>query len=78
MTFENQKIEEGLISSQYMQQEEEMLLRRKELQTQYPVYEGKRHTSPNLEAMLEKIHDKQEEAWRRVRRQEDDIQRRNM
>lgn len=27
--------------------------------------------------MMTKMHDKQEEAWRRVRRQEEDIERRN-
>ena len=31
----------------------------------------------NLENMIGKIHDKQEEAWRRVKRQEEDIERRN-
>lgn len=42
-----------------------------------PVYEGKRYNMTNFESMMTKMHDKQEEAWRRVRRQEEDIERRN-
>jgi len=77
MTFENQRIEEGIISNQYI--EEEHQLRRREA-IQQPVYEGRRmhNTSSNFEAMVSKLHDKQEEAWRRVRRQEEEIERRNM
>lgn len=77
MTFENQRIEEGIISNQYI--EEDYQLRRREA-VQQPVYEGRRfnNTSSNFESMVAKLHDKQEEAWRRVRRQEEEIDRRNM
>ena len=68
MTFENQKIEEGIISHQYMQQEEEIMAKRRELQAHSPVYEGKRYGT-NFETMIEKLHDRQEDAWRKVRRQ---------
>lgn len=78
MTFENQKIEEGVISNQYLEREEEITLKRRDVQTHYPTYEGKRHLSSNLEAMVEKMHGRQEESLKRVRRQEEDIQRRNM
>ena len=60
-----------------MQQEEEILHKRKDMMTHYPAYEGKR-SGIGLEAMISKIHEKQEDAWRRVKRQEEDIQRRNM
>jgi hypothetical protein len=79
MTFENQRIEEGIISNQYME-EEYQLRRRSEAPVQQPVYEGRRYnnTSSNFESMVSKLHDKQEEAWRKVRRQEEEIDRRNM
>lgn len=71
MTFENQRIEEGVISNQYM--EEEYYSRRREQPLpQQPVYEGRKmySTSSNFESMVAKLHQKQDEAWRRVRRQE--------
>jgi hypothetical protein len=79
MTFENQRIEEGIISNQYM--EEEYYSRRREQPApQQPVYEGRKlyNTSSNFETMVAKLHEKQEEALRRVRRQEEEIDRRNM
>jgi 23S rRNA maturation mini-RNase III len=36
------------------------------------------NTSSHFEAMVGKLHQKQEEAWRRVRRQEEEIEKRNM
>jgi hypothetical protein len=53
------------------------VLRRREI-PQQPVYEGRKYNSSNFETMVAKLHDKQEEAWRRVRRQEEDIDRRNI
>ena len=47
------------------------------MQMNYPDYGGKRYGT-NFQTMIERMHDKQEQALRRVRRQEQDIQRRNM
>lgn len=60
MTYENQRIEEGIISNQYA--EDEYQIRRREAPLpQPPVYEGRRYynTSSNFEAMVAKLHDKQ-------------------
>jgi flagellar biosynthesis/type III secretory pathway chaperone len=79
MTFENQRIEEGIISNQYIEEEYQLRRREAPVPQQQPVYEGRRfyNTSSNFESMVAKLHDKQEEAWRKVRRQEDEIERRN-
>jgi hypothetical protein len=47
MTFENQKIEEGMIANQYREQEEEYVARRN-MYYSPPAYEGKRQYTSNL------------------------------
>ena len=76
MTYENQRIEEGIVSNQYMHHQEDYLRRHKEMVT--PLHEPKRYNMTGFEAMVSRLHEKQDEAWRRVKRQEEDIERRNM
>jgi hypothetical protein len=60
MTFENQKIEEGIISNQYSQQEEDFHHKRREIYTQSPVYEGRKNYLTSFDTLVGKLHEKQE------------------
>lgn len=75
MTYENQRIEEGIISNQYV--EEEALIRRKEAVQAVPTYEGRRMNRTGLEGLVQRVHEKYDEAERRAKRQVEDIDRRN-
>jgi hypothetical protein len=75
MTYENQRIEEGIISNQYI--EEEALIRRKEAVQVVPTYDGRRLNRTGFEGLVQRVHEKYDEAERGAKRQVEDIDRRN-
>jgi hypothetical protein len=61
-----------------MDREDEIYKKRDYYHAYQPVEpQIKRATWTNYESMINKLHEKQEEAWKRVRRQEEEIEIRN-